>query len=81
MSTVTVELPPSLKDRLEEIATELNVSIADLLVDAAQKMSQVDTLEKIKQRATQRNTRAAFEKVLAAVPDVPPSRPDDVLEN
>lgn len=80
MSSVTVELPPSLKDRLERMAKELNVSVADLLVSAAEKISQADTLERIRQRANNRDTQAAFEKVLAAVPDVPPIHPDDVIE-
>jgi hypothetical protein len=81
MSTVIVELPNPLQARLEKMAEELNVSVADLLVDAADQMAQIDTLEKIKKAAEKRNTREAFEKVLAAVPDIPPSRAEDVLEN
>ena len=77
MSIVTVELPSSLQERLEQLAHELDVSIADLLVDAADKMSQIDTLEKVKQRALKRDTRAAFDKVLNAVPDKVPVLPDD----
>jgi len=77
MSIVTVELPSSLRERLEQLAQELDVSIADLLVDAADKMSQIDTLEKVKQRALKRDTRAAFDKVLNAVPDKVPVLPDD----
>ena len=77
MSIVTVELPSSLQERLEQLAQELDVSIADLLVDAADKMSQIDTLEKVKQRALKRDTRAAFDKVLNAVPDNVPVLPDD----
>ncbi len=77
MSIVTVELPSSLQERLEQLAQELDVSIADLLVDAAEKMSQIDILEKVKQRALKRDTRAAFDKVLNAVPDNVPVLPDD----
>ena len=80
MSTISVELPKPLRTRLEQIATELNVSVAHLLVDAADRMTQVDTLEKIKEAARNRDTREAFEKVLAAVPDVPPIHPDDVIK-
>ncbi len=80
MSSVTVELPSSLQKRLEHIARELNVSVADLLVDAADKMSQIDTLEKIKHRANQRNTRNGFERVLNAVPAIEPVHPDDAIE-
>lgn len=80
MSTISVELPKPLRIRLEQIAKELNVSVADLLVDAADRMTQVDTLEKIKEAARKRDTREAFEKVLAAVPDIPPIHPDDVIK-
>lgn len=80
MSTVNVELPLSLQKRLEQLAQELNVSVADLLVEAADKMSQIDTLEKVKQRAQNRNTRDSFNKVLDAVPDAGSVEPDDVVK-
>lgn len=79
MSTVTFELPSALKDRLEQIAGELNVSVSELLLDAAEKLSQVNTLERIGQSASKRNTHEVFERVLAAVPDVEPVHSDDVI--
>lgn len=80
MSAITVELPNALRARLEEIAKETGVSLADLLIDAADRMSQVDTLERIKNRAQMRDTRAGFKRFLDAVPDVPPIHPDDVIK-
>jgi hypothetical protein len=80
MSTVSVNLPASLQARLEEIAKKSGVSVADLLVEAADKMSRIDVLEKIKQRARMRDTRSAFERVLAAVPDAETIHPDDVIK-
>ena len=80
MSSVVVEIPNSIQLRLDEIAERSGMSVADLLLEAADKMSQVEALERIKERARQRDTESAFRRVLAAVPDVPPSRPDDVIE-
>jgi predicted transcriptional regulator len=79
MSSVTVKLPEALQERLEQIAQEYGVSVPDLLVDAAEKLSQSNTLEKIKIQAATRDTRGAFDRVLAAVPDVEPSHADDVI--
>ncbi|NOT49268.1 MAG: hypothetical protein HOP17_16185 [Acidobacteria bacterium] len=53
--------------------------ISDLL-DAADKMSQIDTLQKIMQQALERDTRKGFEKVLNAVPDFKPVHPYDAVK-
>lgn len=79
MSNIVVDLPNSLRMRLEEIANRSGVSVADLLVEAADKMSQVDFLEYVKQNARRRDTKSAFDRVLAAVPDAEPTHPDDVI--
>lgn len=52
--------------------------ISDL--DAADKMSQIDTLQKIMQQARERDTRKGVEKVLHAVPDVEPVHPVDAVK-
>lgn len=80
MSAVTVELPNDLRQRLEEIAEREGVSLNEILIEAAEKMSQIEILERIKRQAAKRGTREAFEKVLAAVPDVEPENPDDRIE-
>ncbi len=80
MSVITVELPNALQIRLERISKESGVSVADLLVDAADKMSQMDILEKIKIDAANRDTGGAFKRFLASVPDVDPIHPDDVIK-
>ena len=80
MSAITVELPQELRSRLERIAREFGVSVSELLVDAAKKMSQADALEELKAKALERDTRAGFERVLAAVPDAPPTHPGDVIK-
>ena len=80
MSAVTVDLPNELRQRLEKISEQTGISINDLLVEAAEKMSEIEILEQIKREAAKGDTRKAFEKVLAAVPDVEPEHPDDRID-
>ncbi len=80
MSIVTVELPNALQQRLEKIAEQSGVSVSQLLIEAAEKMSHVETLEQIKREAAKRNTRAGFERFMQAVPDVEPENPDDKIQ-
>ncbi len=80
MSVITVELPLELQVRLDRIAREFGVSVSDLIVDAAHKMSQADALAEIKEKARDRDTRAGFERVLAAVPERSPGQLGDAIE-
>ena len=80
MSVVTVELPNNLQQRLEKIAKQSGVSVSQILIEAAEKMSQVEILEQIKREASERDTRAGFERVMQAVPDVEPEHPDDIIK-
>ncbi len=80
-ATVTVELPNDLRQRLEKIAEQSGVSVSQLLVEAADKMSQLEILEQIKRQASERDTRAGFERVMNAVPDAEPENPLDRIKN
>lgn len=80
MSAITVELPNKLKQKLDKIAEHSGLSVNEILIEAADKMSEIEILEQIKREAVKRNTRTAFEKVLAAVPDVEPENPGDVIK-
>ena len=80
MSAVTVELPNALQQRLEKIAERSGVSVSQLLIEAAEKMSQLEILEQIKREAAKRDARAGFERVMQAVPDVEPENPDDRIK-
>ena len=80
MSAVTVELPINLQEKLEKIAEQSGVSVSQLLVEAAEKMSQLEVLEQIKHQAAKRDTRAGFERVMQAVPNVEPENPLDRIE-
>lgn len=80
MSTITIEIPNSLRERLENIAKDEGIPLNDLIVEMVGKISANPVLEKMKQNAPKRDTRAAFEKLLASVPDTEPIHPDDVIK-
>jgi predicted transcriptional regulator len=80
MSAVTVELPNALEQRLEKIAEQSGVSVSQILIEAAEKMSQLEILEQIKREAEKRDTRSGFERVMQAVPDVEPENPADRIK-
>ncbi len=80
MSVVTVELPNNLQEKLEKIAHARGVSVSELLIAAAEKMSQIEIMEQIKREALKRDTRAGFERFLQAVPNVEPETPDDRIK-
>ncbi len=78
MSTVLVNLPDSLHRRLEELAAREGISLDQFLATAAaEKMSALLTEEYLEERARGGN-RAAYDAVLAAVPDVEPEPEDDL---
>ena len=80
MSTITIEIPNSLRERLEIIAKDEGIALNELIVEMVGKISANPVLEKIKQNARKQDTKAAFEKFLASVPDVEPIHPDDVIK-
>ena len=80
MSTITIEIPNSLRERLEIIAKDEGIALNDLIVEMVGKISANPVLERIKQNAQRQESRAAFEKFLASVPDVEPIHPDDVVK-
>jgi predicted transcriptional regulator len=80
-AVVTVELPDALRQKLERMAEQEGLSVSQLLVEAAETMTQqAEMFERVRREAVARDTRAGFEKVLAAVPDVEPENPDDRIE-
>ncbi len=81
MSVLNIDLPNSLRQRLEEIAKNEGVSVNELVIEMVNKISANKVLEKLKQEASRRDTRKSFEKFLQAVPDVEPENPlDKILE-
>jgi hypothetical protein len=81
MSAVSVELPNSIRKKLEELAKKEGFSLEQFIASAASEklaiMLQADFLEK---EASQ-GSREDFEKFLAAVPDAEPIHPDDVIKD
>ena len=78
MSTLSLRLPDSLHVKVKELAERDDISINQFIATAvAEKMAALLTLEYLEQRA-KRGNRAAFERVLAKIPDRPPLAGDEL---
>jgi hypothetical protein len=78
MSTVTVELPESLKATIEALAAKEGYSVSQFLASAAgEKLAVVLTMDYLRREAAA-GRREDFEKYLASVPDVPPMPGDEL---
>ena len=76
MSTVTVELPDSLRKCIEALAAEEGYTLSQFLASAAgEKLAVLRTMAYLRQEP-ENGRREDFEKYLAAVPDVPPADSD-----
>jgi hypothetical protein len=76
MSTLTIELPESLKKNIEALAAREGYSVSQFLASAAgEKLAVVLTLNYLRREAAA-GRRDDFDKYLAAVPDVPPPEED-----
>jgi len=72
MSTLTIQLPESLKKCIEALAAKEGYSVSQFLASAAgEKLAVVLTLDYPRREAAA-GRRENFEKYLAAVPDVAP---------
>ena len=72
MSTLSLRLPASLHRNLRELAEREGVSINQIINAAVgEKVAALHTLDYLRARA-KRGSRAAFDAVLAKVPDVEP---------
>jgi hypothetical protein len=79
MSTLTIQLPESLKKSIEALAAREGYSVSQFLVSAAgEKLAVVLTMDFLRREADA-GRREDFEKYLAAVPNVAP-RENDRLE-
>ncbi len=75
MSTLTIQLPESLKKRIEELAAREGYSVSQFLASAAgEKLAVMLTMDFLRREANA-GRRDDFEHYLKAVPDIPP--PDD----
>jgi len=78
MSTLTIQLPESLKKTIEALAAREGYSVSQFLASAAgEKLAVVLTMDYLRREAAA-GRREDFEKYLAAVPDAPPQRGDEL---
>ena len=78
MSTLTVELPDSLKNSIEALALVEGYSVSQFVASAAgEKLAVMLTMDYLR-RDARAGRREDFEKYLDAVPDVPPPENDRV---
>jgi len=76
MSTLTVQLPESLKKTIEALAAKEGYTVSQFLASAAaEKLAVVLTMDYLRREAAA-GRREDFEKYLAAVPDVPSAEND-----
>lgn len=79
MSTLTVELPESLKNSIEALAAAEGYTVSQFMASAAgEKLAVVLTMDYLRREANA-GRRDDFEKYLEAVPDVAPPENDRVL--
>lgn len=73
MSTLTIEIPDSLKQNIEELAAREGYSVSQFLASAAsEKLAVIMTMDYLRREAAS-GRREDFERYLKAVPDVAPS--------
>ena len=76
MSTLTIELPDSLKESIEELAAKEGYSVSQFLASAAsEKLAVVMTMDYLRREATA-GRREDFDHYLKAVPDTVPPEDD-----
>jgi hypothetical protein len=76
MSTLTVQLPESLRKSIEALATKEGYSVSQFLASAAaEKLAVVMTMDYLRREANQ-GRREDFDRYLAAIPDVKPPEND-----
>ena len=78
MTTLTIQIPDSLRKSIEALAAKEGYTVSQFLASAAgEKLAVVMTMDYLRREAAA-GRREDFEKYLAAVPDVPPPENDRV---
>ncbi|MBI3821587.1 MAG: toxin-antitoxin system HicB family antitoxin [Planctomycetes bacterium] len=76
MSTVTIQLPDSVKNNIEALATKEGFTVSQFVASAAaEKVAALMSMDSLRREA-EAGRRADFEKYLSAVPSVPPAEND-----
>ena len=78
MSSVTIEIPDSLKHRIEQLAAKEGYSVSQFLASAAgEKLTVIMTIDYMKREAAA-GRREDFERYLNTVPDETPQEGDEL---
>jgi hypothetical protein len=78
MSSLTVQLPDSLRKNIEALAAKEGYSVSQFMASAAgEKLAAVMTMDYLLREAAA-GKRDDFDKYLAAVPNVPPIKGDEL---
>ena len=78
MSSVTIEIPDSLKHSIEQLAAKEGYSVSQFLASAAgEKLAVIMTIDYMKREAAA-GRREDFERYLNTVPDVAPQEGDEL---
>ena len=78
MSTLTIQLPESLKKTIEALAAKEGYSVSQFLASAAgEKLAVVLTMDYLRREAAA-GRREDFDKYLASVPRAPPQPGDEL---
>ena len=79
MTTLTIELPDSLKKHIEAVAAKEGYSVSQFLASAAgEKLAAMLTTDYLRREA-EAGRREDFERYLASVPDVAPAEDDRIV--
>lgn len=79
MSTLTIQLPDSLKKSIEALAAKEGYTVSQFLASAAgEKLAVVLTADYLRREAAA-GRREDFDRYLAAVPKVPPMPGDEIV--
>lgn len=77
MSTLTIQLPESVKKTIEALAAKEGYSVSQFVASAAgEKLAVMLTMDYLRREAAA-GRREDFEKYLASVPDAPPLPGDE----
>ena len=78
MNTISLSLPESLHQRMQELADKDQISIDQFVISAiAEKISAFMTKDYLEERAN-RASKSKFEQAIAKVPDVEPEEYDKI---
>jgi hypothetical protein len=78
-NTLTLELPKSLLDKIEQLAKRESISINQFLVAAAAEKISILLSQSDLEEESAKAQREDFEKVLKAVPAVEPAEEDKII--